>query len=45
MGNIFATKERLISLNYKEQLEEFIDPTKTGKNINRKDFKRLFNLQ
>lgn len=31
MGNIFATKERPISLNYKEQLEELSNPTKMGK--------------
>lgn len=31
MGNISATKERLISLNYKEHLEELINLTKMGK--------------
>lgn len=31
MGNIFATKEWLVSLNYKEHREELSNPTKMGK--------------
>lgn len=48
MGNIFATIERLISLSYKEQLQEFTNPPlqKNGQRIQTgKDNIRLLNLQ